>query len=191
VVALAEARDVEQEVRVALAAGDVAGALTVLMRRFGDEIYRHCRHMVGPTLVDEVHQAVFVQAFRDLPRFAGRSTLRSWLYAIARHRCLDALKLTRRWQRRFFGGAALPEAVDPAPTPDEHAEARRLSIALDAALARLKPEVRVAVLLRYQEGMSFEEMAAVCEERPATLQARVARAMPVLKDWLESMGVTR
>tara|TARA_R110002073_G_scaffold256849_1_gene419432 strand:+ start:31827 stop:32042 length:216 start_codon:yes stop_codon:yes gene_type:complete len=59
------------------------------------------------------------------------------------------------------------------------------SAAMDRALERLKPEVRIAVLLRYREDMSFEEMAEVCGERPATLQARVARALPKLRKALE------
>ena len=59
---------------------------------------------------------------------------------------------------------------------------------MDAALESLKPEVRIAVLLRYREEMSYEEMAQVCGERPATLQARVQRALPKLKKALQKTG---
>jgi DNA-directed RNA polymerase specialized sigma24 family protein len=41
------------------------------------------------------------------------------------------------------------------------------------------------VLLRFQQGLSFEEMSAICREKPGTLQARVARALPVLRDCIE------
>jgi RNA polymerase sigma-70 factor (ECF subfamily) len=43
----------------------------------------------------------------------------------------------------------------------------------------------MAVLLRYQEGFSFEEMGRICRERPGTLQQRVARALPVLRACIE------
>jgi DNA-directed RNA polymerase specialized sigma24 family protein len=42
------------------------------------------------------------------------------------------------------------------------------------------------VLLRYQQGFSFDEMAAICRERPATLRARVARALPVMRASIEA-----
>ena len=50
-------------------------------------------------LADEAHQMTFVQAYEGLPQFAGRSSLRTWLYTIASRVCLDALKDRGRRQR--------------------------------------------------------------------------------------------
>ena len=178
--------DPERDALEALARGDVARTLTVLMQAYGDDLFRHCRGMVGTDdLANEVHQQVFIQAFRDLGTFARRSTFRTWLYAIARHRCLDALKLLRRWRRRFLLAPRLPDLGDPAPRPDEDLAARAEAHRLERALAALKPKVRAAVLLRFQEGMSFEEMAEISHEAAGTLQARVARALPLLRRALE------
>ncbi len=178
--------DPEVEARTALARGDGRRALTILMQAYGDDIYRHCWLLLGePDLADEVHQTVFVQAFRDLGRFSGRSTLRTWLLGIARHRCLDALKVTRRWRRRFCLGRPAPDVADPAADAHHRLAAAGDALVLARALAQLDAKVRSAVLLRYQEGLSFEEMAAICGERATTLQARVARALPVLRRWME------
>jgi RNA polymerase sigma-70 factor (ECF subfamily) len=46
--------------------------------------------------------------------------------------------------------------------------------------------VRTALLLRFQQGLTFEDMAEVCRARPGTLQAQVTRALPVLKDCIEA-----
>jgi DNA-directed RNA polymerase specialized sigma24 family protein len=46
--------------------------------------------------------------------------------------------------------------------------------------------MRTAVLLRYQQGFTFAEMARICGEKPGTLQARVARALPLLRAWIEA-----
>src|SRR5262245_33382462 len=152
------------------------------MQAYGTGIFRHCRAMVGSDdLATEVHQQVFIQAFRDLGTFSRRSTFRTWLYAIARHRCLDALKLGRRFRRRFLLAPRLPELADPARGPDQDLVARAEVERLERAVASLKPTVRAAVLLRFQEGMTFEEMAEICHEAAGTLQARVARALPVLR----------
>jgi RNA polymerase sigma-70 factor (ECF subfamily) len=180
--------DPETDALDAIRRGDLSRALTILMETYGDDIYRHCRSVVGSgDLADEVHQTVFIQAFRDLATYHGRSSLRSWLYAIARHRCLDALKITRRWRRRFLAGPSVPEGEDQGAGAEARLVARADERALEAALAKLKPKVRVAVLLRFQDGMSFEDMAEICGERAATLQARVMRALPVLKEALEEM----
>jgi RNA polymerase sigma-70 factor (ECF subfamily) len=179
----------ESAAAAALDAGDLARALTVLMEGYGVDVYRHCRQMLGDAdLAAEVHQTVFIQAYRDLAGFGQRASFRSWLFAIARHRCLDACKMRHRLGR-WLRQVTLPERPDPRPAADEALAARGASDALERALATLAPKVRAAVLLRFQEGMSYEEMAVVCGERAATLQARVARALPRLRRELEAMGV--
>jgi RNA polymerase sigma-70 factor (ECF subfamily) len=171
----------------AIARGDYRAALTALMEEFGDDIHRHVSQVVGdPALADDVHQIVFVQAYRDLPTFAGRASLRTWLYAIARHRCLDALKAQSRWWRRWATAASVSERADHAPLADEALDDCRRARALERCIARLRPRSRIAVLLRYQEGLSYEEMAEVCGASAATLQARVARAVSKLRRWLEN-----
>lgn len=171
----------EDEAREALARGDHRQALTVLMQAYGRDLHRHCYQVLRDRdLADDVHQTVFVQAYRDLPGFAGRSSLRTWLYGIARHRLMDAMKIGTRWRRRFVRAEPLPEAADARPRADDALADSGEVVALLAALAALPLDSRIAVLLRYAEGMTFEEIGTVCGEKPATVQARVARALPRL-----------
>jgi len=172
----------EDEAREALARGDHRAALTILMLAYGRDIHRHCYQVLRDRdLADDVQQTVFVEAYRDLPGFAGRSSLRTWLYGIARHRCLDAMKIGARWRRRFVRVEPLPDPADERPRADDAlAESGQVG-ALVAALASLPIDTRIAVLLRYREGMTFEEIGAMCGERATTVQARVARALPRLR----------
>ncbi len=184
------ARDPDGEALQAIGRGDRRGALVILMKAHGDALHRYCHRVLrSRELADDVHQLVFVQAFEDLLTFSGGSSLRTWLYAIANHRCLDALKVRRRWFARFALREELPERADPRPSAEEAADARSLSAALEGCLDKLQPEVRIAVLLRYQEGFTYQEMSRACGEKPATLQARVARAMPLLRQCLETKGI--
>src|SRR4051794_25714737 len=92
----------ESDIVAALASADWRRALTLLMTRHGDRIYRYALGMTGdPHMADEIRQVVFVEAYRDLPNFAGRSPVLTWLFGIARHRCLDAAKARRRWNQRY------------------------------------------------------------------------------------------
>jgi RNA polymerase sigma-70 factor (ECF subfamily) len=143
------------------------------------------------TLADDVHQSVFIDAFESMNSFQGRSSWRVWLYGIARHRCLDAAKVRRRWFQRF---SLVPDAGQDDPDPEERGDdrlhaAQRARVLLDC-LRQLPGHVRVAVLLRYEQGLSYEEIGAASRERPTTVQARVARALPVLRDCVTGKGAS-
>jgi RNA polymerase sigma-70 factor (ECF subfamily) len=183
----APARDPDPDADVVALIADGAHdrALRLLMQRHGAAIYRFCREALrDAALADDVHQQVFVEAYRDLGRFAGRSNVRTWLYAIARHRALDAAKSRRRWAGRFKNPND-QDVGDPRPSADAHIDDARLREALAACLDELGEHVRTAVLLRYQQGFSYEDMAGVCREKAGTLQARVTRALPVLRECIE------
>ncbi len=169
--------------------GDRDTALRLLMQDYGTPVWRYCRQMVGdPDLAQEAQQVTFVQAYEGLPRFAGRSSLRTWLFGIAHHRCLDLLKSARRREKRFAPLDGVPEPPAPSAGAEDRLAARSRNRALERCLGELAPHVRAAVLLRFQQGVTYEEMARLEGDRPATLQARVARALPVLRRCLETGG---
>jgi RNA polymerase sigma-70 factor (ECF subfamily) len=171
-----------------IARRDFTGALRRLMRRHGTAVYRYCREELhDAALADDVHQQVFIAAFRGLAAFRGGAQLRTWLFAIARHRMLDAVKSRRRADAVFNavdteGRAA---AVDPAPPVGESLDDARLRAALMQCLDELRAPVRTAVVLRFQQGFTFDELGEVCHEKPGTVQAQVARALPMLRDCIE------
>lgn len=182
------ADECDRDVIVLAERGDSRTALHHLMTRYGVSVYRYCRAMLrDPVLAEDVHQQIFIQAFRDLPRFSGRSTLRAWLFAIARNRSIDAARARRRAQAHLEDSPA-PDAPDPRPSPGEALDEARLRQALVQSLGRLDRRIRRAVLLRYLRGLTFPEIAAMCGEKPGTLAARVARALPLLGLDLEAFA---
>ena len=178
--------DPDSDVVGLVANGDMTGALRRLMERHGTPVYRYCRDALrDATLADDVQQQVFIEAYRDLPKFTGRSTLRTWLFAIARHRVLDAAKSRHRVQSHMEPADAT-SVPDPRPSPGEHIDDQRLVEALVACLDKLRDDVRNVLLLRFQQGFTFEELAEICGEKPGTLQAKVTRALPVLRACIEN-----
>jgi RNA polymerase sigma-70 factor, ECF subfamily len=71
--------------------------------------------------------------------------------------------------------------ADPLPPAGELLDDAQLREALLACLGELDEPIRTALLLRFQQGFTFPEMAVICGEQAGTLQARVARALPVLR----------
>jgi RNA polymerase sigma-70 factor (ECF subfamily) len=184
--------DAELAALACLDRNDPRGALIELMRLYGDAVLSHClRVLRDRSLAEDIRQQVFLEAFRDLPRFQRRSTLRCWVLGIASHRCLDAIKARRRRDARIDSGEeeAVVAAPDGSPDPANHVDQARANRALDDCLATLSAEVRMTVLMKFQLDLSYEELAPMVGQRAGTLQARVARALPVLRRCLEGKGV--
>jgi RNA polymerase sigma-70 factor (ECF subfamily) len=181
----------EAAVREALSRGDRKQALTLLMGLYGTGVYNYCRHMLrDAALADDVHQTTFVQAYTDFGRFGGRSSLRSWLQGIARHRCLDMLKMRRREEKHVEHPDTAPDVPSAEQSAEEQLQVGFISKHLAHCLGELSEEVRDAVVLRYIEQLSYEDMAKLTGTRAATLQMRVARAMKGLRRCVEALGVT-
>jgi RNA polymerase sigma-70 factor (ECF subfamily) len=173
--------DPDRDVLALVDAGDTRAALRILMERHGAAVHRYCSGALhDAALADDVQQQVLIEAYRDLPEFAGRSTVRTWLFGIARHRVLDAAKARARVQARIEADNQA-DAPDPAPATGELLDDARLGQHLAACLAELDEKVRTALLLRFQHDFTFEQMAEICGEKSGTLQVRVARALPVLR----------
>lgn len=178
-------READDDVLAMIRDGHLRAALERLMQRHGRAVYRYCVVAIGDaTLADDIQQQVFIEAFRDLPRFAGRSSLQTWLLGIARHRVLDAAKRVRR-TRAQVGDAAALELPDPQPLAGDSLDDAERAAAVAVCIDRLEEPARTAVLLHYQQGLTYEDMAGLCGEKPGTLQARVARALHRLRAMVE------
>jgi RNA polymerase sigma-70 factor (ECF subfamily) len=171
-----------------LARGDRRGAITALMDQHGTAVFNFCsRFLLDRALAEDVLQQVFLHAYRDIDRFEGRSSPRTWLLRIAVHRCQDAIKARNR-QRVAIDSDAIHDAVDPGRIADEHVEKSRLLRALEQCLEELPRDVRATVLLRFHSGFSYREMADSLNASAEALQARVSRALPTLRRCLEHKG---
>lgn len=162
--------------------GDRERALTLLMDRYGDRVYRFAHTMTrNAAAAEDVRQQVFIEVYRDFHRFERRASLRTWLFGIVRHRCLDHAKIQRRWWRRFKNDP--PE--DPELEPPDLDRGRVARVLWDC-LGKLAPRSREAVMLRYVEELAYEEAAGIAGELAGTIQQRVGRALPVLRRCLDS-----
>jgi RNA polymerase sigma-70 factor, ECF subfamily len=178
--------DPDRALRAALAAGDDALAMMLLVREHGEHVYRYCRRMLGnPADGDDVSQTVFVQVFHGLKDLSRVNSVRSWLFAIARNRCLDRLKAVRR------GPQIADHAIDAVSDDAGAAIADdvRVRKALDDCLDQLDARSRAVLVLRFHDGLSYDQISALTSDTPGALRVRVTRALPALRRCLEHKGV--
>jgi RNA polymerase sigma-70 factor (ECF subfamily) len=167
---------------------DAFGRLVGPYRR---ELLAHCYRMLGSAAdAEDVLQDSLLGAWRGLPRFEGRSSLRSWLYTITTNACLKAIeRRPRRVLPIDYGppsdphdrpAAALVESalwVDPLPTPEGQYEQREsVELAFIAALQHLPARQRAVLILRDVLGFSARETADSLDMNPAAVDSAMQRA---------------
>lgn len=156
--------------RLALAAADGDRvALAAFVRKSQAEVWRLSAHVVDAASADDLAQEVYLRALPALGSFRAEASARTWLLAIARRTCADAVR--RRVRRRALLGRLAARRSVGASEPDPAGQ-----VELDALVAGLDDDRRVAFVLTQVLGLSYEEAAEVCDCPVGTIRSRVARA---------------
>ena len=173
----------------AVGAGDVS-AFSAFVDRHKDRVFSFAVEVIGNRAdAEDASQETFVEAYRFARRFQGEGSAVAWLLGIAWHRCLT---WKYRWRRHAVSLDDLPspEGVVGNGTDrrvDDEAEATAVRLDVRRALAKLPPKYRVPALLRYQQGLSHEEIGAALGISPATAAQRVHRAKVILRTALHHL----
>jgi RNA polymerase sigma-70 factor (ECF subfamily) len=139
---------------------------------------------------EDLAQETFVKAFRALPTFDTTRRFSSWLLRIAHNTAVDALRRSRPQELSIGAqpGADDVQSDPAAPVAPDPVEQQDLGRALEAALRRVRPEYRAAVVLRYHESLSYDEIAVVMQVPAATARTYVHRARKELAGLLTAAG---
>jgi len=143
-------------------------------------VFRLTVRMVGLQDAADVTQQVFLQAFRSIGRFNGRSRFETWLYRLAVNESLQHLRRNRRWRHQALDW----EPMDESPQR-ENIERKEV---LEQALARIDPDLRWIFLLREIESLSYRDIAETLQIPEGTVGSRLNRARRELKQHLKKLG---
>ena len=139
-------------------------------------VYRLAARMVGRQQAADVSQQTFLQAFRELRQFKGRSAFNTWLYRLAVNESLQYLRRSRRWNY---------VSLDWEPSDEANwSESMVQRELLEMALARIDPKLRALFLLREVDGLSYAEIAAATGTPAGTVGSRLNRARRALRTQL-------
>jgi RNA polymerase sigma-70 factor (ECF subfamily) len=166
-------------------AGD-GDAFRALVVRYQRKVYALALGVVkDPDLAWDVAQEAFVRVHRHLAEFEAKSSFSTWLYRIATHLAIDAVRRERRSQKDevdevneadLAGGGEGILATTLGNDPRENVLRRELARKIQEALATLPEKHRTILVLREVEGLSYEELAERLGIHKGTVMSRLFHA---------------
>jgi RNA polymerase sigma-70 factor (ECF subfamily) len=161
-----------------------------LLNRFQQPVYNLAIRLLGDAgEASDVVQEVFLKVFRNIGSFRGHSTLKTWIYRITVNEAHNARRWFFRHRRREVELDTNPEDTrhwknaipDRRRSPYEVAVEHEQHVMIEAALDRMNPIFREAVVLRDITGLSYEEIAEVLNVSLGTVKSRILRGREALR----------
>lgn len=174
-------------------AGDTQ-AFDALVTKYRGRVYAMTCHLIqNETEAWDLSQEAFIKAWRAIGGFKQDSAFYTWLYRIAHNVCYDWLRKKKVGgdaefddSRADHAVAAGAETVPHGVTRPDHAlKNAELKARIDAAIARLSPDHRQAILLKEVEGLRYQEIAEVMQCSIGTVMSRLFYARKKLQELLK------
>jgi RNA polymerase sigma-70 factor (ECF subfamily) len=173
-------------------------AFGVLVRRYERELYGYLRRYLGDgSLAEDVFQNTFLQLHVKSSQYEAGRPVRPWLYTIATHQAIDALRRNGRHQAvsleqqvepnegELRGLLELLESREPDPLQMVTAQERREQVR--AAVEKLPDFLKQVLLLVYYQGLKYREVADILEIPVGTVKSRLHAALVKLQEaWADS-----
>ena len=155
------------------------------------EVYQHrlLRYLIYLTgnreRAEDLFQETWMRVLERGSQYNGKSRFDTWLFAIARHLVIDASRkktaMSLEALTNPLDGGMPVEFASAQPTPYEFTHMREESERVGAALIHLEVAQREVVMLRFQEDMSLDEIAAITGAPLSTVKSRLYRGLEALK----------
>lgn len=179
--------DTDEWVRKAQA-GD-AGAFDRLVEIYTPRLYQVVRRFASDRgEAEAIVQEAWLRAWRALPRTDEDRPLGPWLVRIAINVARDIWRKKKPLDFADMGGE-VDFLADERPGPEERMSQKEALEKLVRGVERLRPEYRMVIALRYDAGLSYQEIARVLNLPLNTVRTHLHRAKSTLRRWLETNDV--
>jgi len=176
-------------------AGDAA-AWEEIVQTYNRRIYNICYRFAGSANdAEDLTQEVFIKMYRTLSSYDHtKGAFVTWVTTITRNLLVDHFRKTKQdritdsldAQSPHEDALPLSEQIqDQSAPPDAHVRSREVSESIHAALAKLSPELREAVILRDLQDFDYKEIATVLKVPEGTVKSRINRGRAELARLLQ------
>jgi len=155
-----------------------------LIEQYQHRLFRYLVYLTGNRdLAEDLFQETWIRVLERGHQYDGKHEFSTWLYAVARNLTIDFLRKKRPVSLDAMTedeDHAPPEPIDSAPMAWEVVEQHEQAELISAALISIPAEYRDAVVLRFQEGLTLEEIATVTRSPLGTVKSRLYRGLTLL-----------
>ena len=190
--------DVSDQQVVVFAQEGREDAYRELIRRYERPVFSLIYRMVRDNeTAEDLAQETFIKVLNHIDRYRPEFKFSSWLFKIANNITIDHL---RRRQLDTISIEGSPDAVtgesmratavtvkSGGESPLEEMESKELGAAIEAAIAKLRPEYRACIILRHVEDYSYDEIAEIVKLPLGTVKTYIHRARQELREHLEGL----
>lgn len=157
-------------------------AFRQLFETYKDRVYSIALYFFGgdEATAGDVTQQVFLKLFAKIGQFQGEAEFTTWLYRLATNACIDEQRKRRRLTQFEEGAAEAPGPSTARRAQEDGVARREVAESVKEAIAQLKPKLRAAILLKYFEELSYEEIAAALQCSKGTVASRLNRGHKAL-----------
>ncbi len=149
-------------------------AFQTLFEVYKDKVFSIAVYSVGGdrSIADDVTQQIFLKLFTAIKQFRGESEFTTWLYRLVVNACMDE---RRRQRRLLLWGDAKPSNNAGGQSQEKEYARTEVAESVRVAIEQLKPKFRLPILLKYVEGLSYDEIATVMGCSKGTVASRLNR----------------
>jgi len=167
--------------------------LDQLIEKYQHRLLRYLTHLTGRReLAEDFFQETWIRVLERGRQYDGRREFSAWLFAIARNLVMDSYRRKRPASLDTLldeEKAAPLEIQASGPTPFEMTVQSEQNAQISAGMERIALEYREALALRFQEGMSLEEIANVTGAPLGTVKSRIYRGLSALEPWVKGARI--
>jgi RNA polymerase sigma-70 factor (ECF subfamily) len=179
-------REISAEIVESCRSGD-RDAFRALYDLYKDRVYSISLYFFhgDPSVASDVTQQVFLKLMTNIGQFRGDAEFSTWLYRLVVNVCLDAAR--RRKSEVLISDRSLMEAFAGPDSQEEDYARSQMASSVRAAVSALPPKLRIAVLLRYFDDLSYLQMAKALHCSMGTVASRLSRGHQILAERLKSL----
>lgn len=160
-------------------------AFNHLVDAYQRPVYNLTYRMLGSAQeAEDAAQETFLRAFSRLTQYDPAHKFSTWLFSIANHYCIDRLRKRRATFISIDDNPVLQNLEDDGPQPENSLMVSEQSREVQALMLQLDPDYRTPLVLRYWEGLSYEEIAQSMDLTVPAIKSRLFRARQRMADLL-------
>ncbi|MEN5052408.1 MULTISPECIES: RNA polymerase sigma factor [Brevundimonas] len=181
---MAKVADPDEDLVKRVGAGDPAAVQAMVARKLPRMLSLAQRMLGDAAEAEDVAQEAMLRAWKQAPRWTpGQARFDTWLHRVALNLCYDRLR-----RRREIATDVIPDHIDDGPAPDRGLLAAETGAQVQAALSRLPPRQREAIVLCHYQELGNIEAAALMEISVEALESLLSRGRRALRAALADLA---